>query len=1278
MAKRSAAWVVGILVGAIALGLAGCAPKLSEPGARVIAPGTLTGPGLDPSTLEPGQGRVLELGDGTRVRVLKRGEKLWMPVQATLTTEAFSLLQVQSHDAAPGFASREFSSVTRVLQAAGAEGLRSYPEVGFVVFEMPYRAEDVLGSLKGLRVPRSLLVNPVTEQAGGRGFSKQSLTEGLPHARAAVSGPSDNAALSGLERIHAPEFVRQVEAELGGRVSVDGSSVRLGITDTGITLNHPTFCADAACPRSRVVYLKDFTREGRVYFAPSARFDVQAGKGGAVKVTAQVIKTPSLPDLPRADALVSLPELEFDVSEELRGKLLAPGSRARLGILWESSLQGDTDPVDLNANGKKTDMLPLILIPGATSAEDVVYFDPTGMGDFRASVPLRDWNIAQESQAVGAERMGFALSEDTLVQADGTKVAVRAASLVGFDPGNHGSHVAGIAAGRATLANDPANDSGDTLARGVAPAAQILMNRVCANAGGCGATEAFVDVVLNGHAEVVNMSIGGLSPYNDGYGVEETLINRLTDLKGAVFVISAGNSGPGRQTVGNPSTARYSLSIGATATPAMIRRQYQWPADLDADANEDFMLFFSSRGPTAAGGFKPSLSAPGTELSSIQLHPAPGQRGGLDVFWGTSMAAPAAAGAITLLKDAIKKFNLQAVQKGEGTLPTDALTLRQVLMESARPIGQYTWMDQGAGMVDLVSAWAKLKDHASHLVPTAVRATRPVALDYPVWIPMKSPTGVAYDGTRAVKGGGPIFGTGIYLDFFGKDQLHPVAIGRRLTEAQSVEAQAADWIRQLRSTEDRFELRVKYTGASTPGSDEGWLKAGVMETPDCWESGTSELKLTGDASVVDLDEDGTSTINFAKHSTLYVCVNRGALAALPAGDHGALISAYRKVGEQAEVLPSFTVPVSVTVPHHRLAGSEAFVASGTVPSFGVNRHYVFVPPGTSLVRMTLEAVPAVGQTSKCSSVELMAQLGRNDLKPFASRKEGRAATCDAQGRPDLSRARLTYALRDPKPGIWDVLVFGSYTVPRSGYRVRVDYVTTRRDTDRIEGGVEALRGQIQWSVAEGSLQDPPDSATSEFVLDGLLRQVQAQVEKGQSLLVPGAGGSPKRVYASDVKSVRITTSGSPGNDLDLAVLECEPSGADSAEGCAPVALSSGATDEEQAVFTPRKDRFYLVRVDGFEVHDQGKFSCEEVQLLPVERGTLEIAQKAGAFTLKHGWADPTQSRIFKDPGFAAGELQAVGALDLKTEGGLLLDRIWVRIRSSGPLQVLQFMGISAQ
>lgn len=84
------------------------------------------------------------------------------------------------------------------------------------------------------------------------------------------------------------------------------------------------------------------------------------------------------------------------------------------------------------------------------------------------------------------------------------------------------------------------------------------------------------------------------------------------------------------------------------------------------------------------------------------------------------MAAPAASGAIALLMDAAQIYNSKNLAR---PIPTDALTIRRVILDSARPFnvssynpisgavskGVYTWIDQGYGMVSLPRAWELLK-----------------------------------------------------------------------------------------------------------------------------------------------------------------------------------------------------------------------------------------------------------------------------------------------------------------------------------------------------------------------------------------------------------------------------------------------------------------------------------------------------------------------------------------------------------------------------------------
>src|SRR5262249_3679006 len=151
-----------------------------------------------------------------------------------------------------------------------------------------------------------------------------------------------------------------------------------------------------------------------------------------------------------------------------------------------------------------------------------------------------------------------------------------------------------------------------------------------------------------------------------GFAVHDVLINRLSSMYNVLFVVAAGNEGPGRQTVTRPSTASSALSVGATASIENIRRLYQWPAVSDVG---DFVLFFSGRGPTASGGFKPNLVAPGSSLSSVPLNSSDNIRAGLGTKWGTSMATPVAAGAYALFLDAIRKYNSVHPDKA---FPTEA------------------------------------------------------------------------------------------------------------------------------------------------------------------------------------------------------------------------------------------------------------------------------------------------------------------------------------------------------------------------------------------------------------------------------------------------------------------------------------------------------------------------------------------------------------------------------------------------------------------------------
>ena len=1265
---------------------------------QVIKP-TLSAPVVFAGSIPEGSGKIITLSNGMDVYVQKRGEsRLVFQVEATFTPEAFdsilSVVRNKPEQEKIAHLSRELRKIQKKLKGIQALSVYEAPQVGYFIFEMVYNpahAADILAPLSQLKVEHSLRMEPV---AYGTSILSP-LRDENPLAEGAISSGNsseNNTAYSGLDRIHVPEFLKKAEEDIGGGVKVNGSSVHVGVADTGMTLNHPSFLSQDGT-RNRIYYMRDFTKEGRVYFNRNAKFEVTVPTDGGpddLMVNAEMIYTPKLPNVPVGDLMSEVKGLRIKVTPELKAILTKPGSGAKLGILDEEVLQSEEDAVDLSGDGSLDTKIWLILVPGPTPDKDVVYVDPSGTGDFRAAIAVGDWNATKMTVPTFAEKIGFDLRDDVLPSLSGlSQVPVRSASLVGFDPGNHGTHVSGIIAGRRTIQNDDPN----TLARGVAPEAMIGMNRVCANNGGCSAASAVIDLAMNAKSEVINLSLGGLTQFNDGYSLQEILINRLTELYNVLFVISAGNSGPGRQTVGSPSTAKSALSVGATATRKMIQKQYQWPGNGTSNStgntpeDDDFILFFSSRGPTAAGGFKPNITAPGTELSSIQLNSAPGHRGGMDVYWGTSMAAPAATGAYALFLDAIKKYNLRNPDK---QLTTDATTLREVLIHSARPFdvsrfdpatseklnGQYTWLDQGMGMLDLTAAWKLVFELRDHPLPSSVNyKNAPVELEYEVLIPLVSPSGVSYDGSRAATPGVPAFGSGVYLSYDDSDTTRQVSLTRKLPSQLIAVPEVGELMTQLRTTQDQFVLKTYIYG-----SDKQWIKAGTLDQIDCTSSDSNPLTINGEGAKVQVARDGTGKLNPSPMSSLNLCINREMVRKdLEPGDHGAIVFGYRKVGQKIAVLPSFTVPVSLTVPHHTLASSTAYDVQQSVNGFGVKRNYVIIPKGATLVRVTLEvpelkksdpALLASEKNPECSGVELMPLIGSNISKPFKSRLDARIFNCDSMGRFGVPgvKPKLTFTVPNPKPGVWDLPVLGSYKFVKSQYHLRVDYLVATPSVTQINGGIPVLTGSLQLAMKESSMSLVPHIGQSSYDLQGLQTVALSQVPHHSSAYVAGPQGV-LRMYPPQVQKVVFATAGSPGNDIDLAVMECPPTALSPIDsGCTEVARSDGPTDEEMVSFSPKEDARYAVRVDGAEVKNEGRFTLFESLLFHPEKGTLSIGGSGSLFDIQYSMTENQflSSVIGSSELYRSGKYAVMGYLTIRSEDQTTLSVIPIHISNNVP------------
>ncbi len=158
-----------------------------------------------------------------------------------------------------------------------------------------------------------------------------------------------------------------------------------------------------------------------------------------------------------------------------------------------------------------------------------------------------------------------------------------------------------------------------------------------------------------------------------------------------IVVFSAGNSGPGPNTLTTPKEAKNPIVTASTQT-------------FRVSGNVDAVSSFSSRGPAVDGRISPTIAAPGQSVSST-IKPSPssctsiigGTNNQYSFCSGTSMAAPHASGALVLLAEWWRGLN-----DGQDFSPAMAKAL---LVSGARQIGPGAApnFDVGYGRVDLSS-----------------------------------------------------------------------------------------------------------------------------------------------------------------------------------------------------------------------------------------------------------------------------------------------------------------------------------------------------------------------------------------------------------------------------------------------------------------------------------------------------------------------------------------------------------------------------------------------
>jgi subtilisin family serine protease len=283
---------------------------------------------------------------------------------------------------------------------------------------------------------------------------------------------------------------------------------------------------------------------------------------------------------------------------------------------------------------------------------------------------------APEAWAAGFDGTGVKVAVlDTGIDATHPDVAGKIVASRSFVPGQevadghgHGTHVASIVAGSGTAS------SGQY--KGAAPGAQLVIGKALSNTGTAPTSQLIAAMewaAIEQDADVVNMSLGS-QVASDGSDPASQAVNNLTASTGTLFVVAAGNLGPGASTISAPGAATNALTVGAVD-------------------KSDVLAGFSSRGPRLGDhALKPEITGPGVNITAAR---AAGTSLGEPVderyttASGTSMATPHVAASAAILTQQHPDWGPAQLKAALVATSTD---------------GGYTVYQQGTGRVDVARA----------------------------------------------------------------------------------------------------------------------------------------------------------------------------------------------------------------------------------------------------------------------------------------------------------------------------------------------------------------------------------------------------------------------------------------------------------------------------------------------------------------------------------------------------------------------------------------------
>ncbi|MFE5211705.1 S8 family serine peptidase [Streptomyces sp. NPDC056600] len=706
----------------------------------------------------------------------------------------------------------------------GASVGKSYDKLGYVRATVPTgKAESAiaaaakLSSVQGIDLDKEVKLDDPRPDAGKKTSGAEATgTYAGPGASTPAKNPYNPSFETG-----AVDFVKQ-------NPKADGRGVTIGILDSGVDLGHPA---------------------------------LQKTTTGERKIVDWVTATDPIVDSDATWRPMINPV--SGTSFTYGGRTwTAPAGEHNVQLFRESYTAGGDAAGDANRDGDTTDVWGVLY----DAAAGTVIVDQNNNGDFTDDTVMKPY---KEDHQVGwfgkddpatdvAERQPFVVEIRKDVPMDpygGTWVGQKRDFVnIGVIESEHGTHVAGITA---------ANGLFGGKMNGAAPGAKLVSARACTWTGGCTAvalTEGMMDLVVNRGVDIVNMSIGGLPALNNGDNDRSRLYTRLIDQYGVQLVISAGNSGPGVNTIGDPALSDKVISVGATVS------KETWAANYGSVVEKDYaMMPFSSRGPREDGGFTPTLSAPGASINTTQTWLPGGPvaeagyalPAGYSMLQGTSMASPQATGATALLISAAK-------QKKIDLAPAK---LRTALTSTANQIPGVQAYEQGAGLIDIVDAWDSIKHNAK-------------ANEYTV----KAPVDTNIDWALAEPG----FGTGLY------DREGGIKVGERkvydvvVTRTSGSKASVLHKLSLKNNHGRTFDIvgselvllplnkPVTVKVAAKPGSL--GMHSAILEVNDPFTEGVDQQIMTSviAASAVKNTFAASGTVQRNSHKSYFVTVPEGA------------------------------------------------------------------------------------------------------------------------------------------------------------------------------------------------------------------------------------------------------------------------------------------------------------------------------------------------------------------------------------------------------------------